>query len=65
MDNLEPELGFYERNKYGEYEKRFLHYATVSLFYVLTYNNDLILLIKFYLYFFLNIKNIFIQNFSF
>ena len=31
MDNLEPELGFYDVNGYGEFEKHFLHHATVSM----------------------------------
>ena len=31
MNNLEPEPGFYEGNGYGEYEKKFLHHATVSM----------------------------------
>ena len=31
MDNLEPEEGFYDKNEYGEYEKQWLHHATVSM----------------------------------
>ena len=31
MDNLEPYPGFYDDNEYGEYEKHFLHHATVSV----------------------------------
>ena len=31
MENLEPYPGFYDEKGYGEYEKQFLHYATVSM----------------------------------
>ena len=31
MENLEPYQGFYDKKGYGQYEKRFLHYATVSM----------------------------------
>ena len=31
MENLEPEPGFYDLYGYGEYEKQFLHHATVSM----------------------------------
>ena len=31
MDNLEPYPGFYAENGYGEYEKKFICCATVSM----------------------------------
>ena len=31
MENLEPYPGFYDLRGYGEYEKQFLHHATVSM----------------------------------
>ena len=31
MDDLEPTANFYAENGYGEYEKKLLHYATVSI----------------------------------
>ena len=31
MENLEPYPGFYDGRGYGEYEKQFLHNATVSM----------------------------------
>ena len=39
MDNLEPYPGFYDDNEYGEYEKHFLHHATVSMLNVYIYNS--------------------------
>ena len=41
MHNLEPFQGFYKRNEYGEYEKKFIHHATVSMLNILTCNNDI------------------------
>ena len=35
MDNLEPYRGFYNEREYGEYEKHFLHHATVSVLFIL------------------------------
>ena len=31
MDDLEPTANFYAENGYGEYEKKLLYYATVSI----------------------------------
>ena len=31
MDNLEPRPKFYAKYRYGEYEKKLIHYATVSM----------------------------------
>ena len=31
MDNLEPQPGFYNKRGYGEFEKHYLHHATVSV----------------------------------
>ena len=31
MEILEPYPGFYDLRGYGEYEKQFLHHATVSM----------------------------------
>ena len=38
MDSLEPYQGFYEKQGYGEYEKHFLHHATVSMLKIYIYN---------------------------
>ena len=35
MDDLEPRPYFYAENEYGEYEKKLLHYATVSILSIL------------------------------
>ena len=35
MDELEPRPNFYAENGYGEYEKKLLHYATVSILSIL------------------------------
>ena len=43
MDNLEPEPHFYHDNEYEEYEKHFLHHATVSMLNILINNSDVIL----------------------
>ena len=42
MESLEPEPGFYDKNGYGEYEKQFLHYATVSMLNISVCNNSVI-----------------------
>ena len=42
MDNLEPEPGFYVNYEYGEYEKHFLHYATVSMLNIYVSNSQVI-----------------------
>ena len=39
MYNLEPEPGFYHKYGYGEFEKRFLHYVTVSMLNTYIYNS--------------------------
>ena len=39
MENLKPEPGFYDKRGYGEFEKRFLHYATVSMLNTFIYNS--------------------------
>ena len=43
MVNLEPAPGFYENYGYREYEKKFLHHATVSILNIFTYNINVIL----------------------
>ena len=43
MDNLEPAPGFYESNRYGEYKKKLLLHATVSMLNIYTYNINIIL----------------------
>ena len=50
MENLEPYSGFYAENRYGEYEKRFIHYATVSMLNNYIYNNQVISLSSFFKY---------------
>ena len=49
MSNLEPEPGFYNENGYGEVEKHFLHYATVSMLNIYIYNIQVISLSSFFL----------------
>ena len=31
MDNLQPNQDFYDEREYGDFEKYFLHHATVSM----------------------------------
>ena len=57
MSNLEPEPGFYNENGYGEVEKHFLHYATVSMLNIYIYNNQVISLSSFFY-----INNLFVSN---
>ena len=40
MDNLEPYQGFYAKKGYGEYEKHFLHHATVSMLNIYIFDNN-------------------------
>ena len=42
MEELEPTPGFYAQNGYGDYEKLFLHHATVSMLNIYVYINDVI-----------------------
>ena len=42
MDYLEPEPGFYESIGYGQYEKKFIHNATVSMLNIKIYNSKAI-----------------------
>ena len=48
MDNLEPYPGFYDQNGYGEYERQFLHHATVSMLNIYIYKDKVVKLRKFY-----------------
>ena len=54
MENLEPYPGFYDEKQYGEYEKQFLHYATVSMQNIFVYKTKLS---KFYFLLFYRTKN--------
>ena len=57
MENLEPYPGFYDEKQYGEYEKQFLHYATVSMQNIFVYKIKVIKLSKFYFLLFYRTKN--------
>ena len=57
MENLEPYPGFYDEKQYGEYEKQFLHYATVSMQNIFVYEIKVIKLSKFYFLLFYRTKN--------
>ena len=39
MEGLEPWTGFYAEKQYGEYEKKFLHHATVSMLNIHKWSN--------------------------
>ena len=47
METLER---IYNENGYGEYEKQFLHHATVSLLNIYYYNSQVIFLSSFFRY---------------
>ena len=40
MDNLEPYSDYYAKRGYGEYEKHFLHHATVSMLNIYIFDNN-------------------------
>ena len=59
MENLELEPGFYNKRGYGEFEKHYLHHATVSVLILI------FIIVKLYILIILfnkNINNIFFSN---
>ena len=53
MENLELEPGFYNKRGYGEFEKHYLHHATVSLLKIQFKIATLMLLRNIYFLFFI------------
>ena len=48
MEGLESWTGFYAEKQYGDYEKKFLHHATVSMLNIYIYKDKVVKLRKFY-----------------